>query len=47
MMSLLLFWDLNKVIVLLSVQGQKTLGFHRKYLSLCSKDIGLERHDGE
>ncbi len=38
MMSLLLFWTLNAVVSLLSIKGQKALGFHQKYLNLCSKD---------
>ncbi len=38
MMSLLLFWALNVVVHLLSMQGQKALRFHQKYLNLCSKD---------
>ncbi len=37
-MSLLPFWALNMVVVLLSMQGQKALGFHQKYLNLCSDD---------
>ncbi len=51
MMSLLSFWALNMSVTLLSVQGQKALGFHQKYLNLCSGDddglTGLERHEGE
>ncbi len=31
-MSLVPFWALNVVVVLLSMQGQKALGFHQKYL---------------
>ncbi len=38
MMSLLPFWDLNVSVLLLSMQGQKALGFHQKHLNLCSKD---------
>ncbi len=38
MMSLLPFWALNMVVPLLSMQGQKALGFHQKYLNLCSED---------
>ncbi len=34
-MSLLRFWALNMVVALLSMQGQKALGFHQKYLNLC------------
>ncbi len=50
MMSLLLFWALNVSIVLLSMAGQKALGFHQKYLNLCFEDerlAGLERHEGK
>ncbi len=39
-MSLLPFWALNVVVVLLSMEGQKALGFHPKYLNLCSDDEG-------
>ncbi len=35
MMSLLPFWALYLSVVLLSVQHQKALGFHHKYLNLC------------
>ncbi len=38
MMSLLLFSALTVVIALLSMQGRKGLGFHQKYLNLCSED---------
>ncbi len=37
-MSVLTFWALNVSVALLSMQGQKALGFHQKYLNLCSKD---------
>ncbi len=37
-MSLLPFWALNVVVPLLSMQGQKALGLHQKYLNLCSED---------
>ncbi len=37
MMSLLPSWALNISIALLSM-GQKALGFHQKYLNLCSED---------
>ncbi len=37
-MSLLRFWALTVVVPLLSMQGQKALGFHQKYLDLCSED---------
>ncbi len=50
-MSLLPFWALNVSVALLSMQGQKALGFHQKYLNLCSENerglTGLERHEGE
>ncbi len=36
--SLLSFWALIVSVVLLSMQGQKALKFHQKYLNLCSKD---------
>ncbi len=40
-------WALNMAGPLLSMQDQKTLRFHQKYLNLCSKDerrpfMGLE-----
>ncbi len=38
MMSLLHIWVLNVMVVLLSMQDQKALGFHQKYLNLCSED---------
>ncbi len=52
MMSLLPFWVLNVVVPLLSMQGQKALGFHQTYLNLCSEDefhslLGLEQPEGE
>ncbi len=37
-MSLLPFWALNVVVVVLSMEGQKALRFHQKYLNLCSED---------
>ncbi len=37
-MSLLPIWALKVVVVLLSMQGQKALGFHQKYLHLSSED---------
>ncbi len=37
-MSLLPFWALNMSVALMSMQGQKALRFHQKYLNLCSKD---------
>ncbi len=36
-MSLLTFWATNVSVVLLSIQGQKALGFHQKYCNMCSK----------
>ncbi len=30
--------NMNVVVLLLSMQGQKSLGFHQKYLNLCSED---------
>ncbi len=51
MMSLLSFWALNVVVVLLSMQGQKTLGFHQNILICVLKMneglTGLERHEGK
>ncbi len=38
MMSLLPFWALIVSVALLSMEGQKALGFHKKYLNLCSED---------
>ncbi len=38
MMCLLPFWALNVSVTLPSMQGQKTLRFHKKYLNLCSED---------
>ncbi len=37
-MSLLPFWVLNVSVALLSMEGQKALRFHQKYLNLCSED---------
>ncbi len=37
-MSLLRFWALNVEVSLVSMQGQKALGFHQKYLNLCCED---------
>ncbi len=36
-MSVLPFWALNVVVALLSMEGQKAIEFHQKYLNLCSK----------
>ncbi len=38
MMSLLPLWALIVVVPLLSMEGQKALRFHKKYLNLCSED---------
>ncbi len=38
MMSLLRFWALSMSVVFLSMEGQRALGFHKKYLNLCSED---------
>ncbi len=51
MMSLLPFWALNMSVALLSMRGQKVLGFHKKIL-ICDPKMnegltGLERHEGE
>jgi len=37
-MFLLPFWALNFAMTLLSMEGQKALRFHQKYLHLCSED---------
>ncbi len=44
MKSLLPFWALNVSVALLSMQCLRALGFHQKYLNLCSED---ERYDGK
>ncbi len=49
---LTIFLGLDLVVLLLSMQGQKDLGFHQKTsYNLCSEDerksYGLERHEGE
>ncbi len=36
--ALLRFWALNVVAALQSIQGQKALGFHKKYLNLWSEE---------
>ncbi len=48
-MSLLCFCALTMVVPLLSMEGQKALGFQQKYIHLCSEEglMGLERHEGE
>ncbi len=38
-MPVLPFWVLNVVVALLSMQGQKALGFHKKYLNLLDEQI--------
>ncbi len=38
MMSLMPFWALTESVALLSMEGQKTLRFHQKYLNLCFED---------
>ncbi len=38
-MSSLPFWALNVAVALLSMEGQKALGFHQKYLNLCSEVV--------
>ncbi len=38
LMSLLRFWALNLSVALSFMQGHKALGFHQKYLNLCSED---------
>ncbi len=37
-MFLLPFWALKVAAALLSMQGQKALRFHQKYLNLCVED---------
>ncbi len=49
-MSLLCSWALNVVDPLLSMQGQKALGFHKKNILICIPKMnkglkGLERHE--
>ncbi len=47
--TLLPFWALSVTVLLLSMQGQKALRFHQKYLNLCFEDerrSGLDRHEG-
>ncbi len=36
--ALTTFLALNMLVVLLSMEGQKALKFHQKYLNLCSED---------
>ncbi len=49
MMSLLPFWALNLVVALLSMQGQKALGFDQNSCVPKMNDglMGLERLEGE
>ncbi len=51
MMSFLSFWALNMSVVLLSMEGQKALGFHQKiliYVPKMNKGLtGLEQQEGE
>ncbi len=48
-MDVLRFWALS--VELLSMEGQKALGFHQKYLNLCTKMneglAGLEWYEGK
>ncbi len=51
MMSLLPFWALNVSVVFLSMQGQKALRFHQKYVNLMNEEelrsYRLQQHEGE
>ncbi len=52
MISLLTFWSLNVSGALLSMEGQKALGFHKKNILICVLKMnegltGLEQHEGE
>ncbi len=38
-------WMLNMSVALLSMQGQKAVEFHQKYLNLCSEDEQRSWHD--
>ncbi len=40
-MSLLRFWALNMEVALLSMQGQKALGFNQKYIFVPKMNEGL------
>ncbi len=40
------FLALKVLVVLLSMEGQKALGFHQKYLNLCSEDERRSCHMG-
>ncbi len=50
MTPLIPFCALNVSVLLLSMQGQKALRFHPKYIYLCSEDerrsYGFGRHEG-
>ncbi len=50
-MSLLPFWVLNVVVVLLSMQGQKAFRFNQNILTCVPKTneglMDFERHEGE
>ncbi len=37
-MSILPFWVLKMVVLLLSMQDQKILGYYQEYLILCSEN---------
>ncbi len=37
-LTILPFWALNVSVALLSIQGQKALGFYQKYINLYSED---------
>ncbi len=45
-MFLLCFWGLNVSVALRSLQGQKALEFHQKYLKLCSEDEQMTYESG-
>ncbi len=40
-MSLLRFWAVNMEVALLSMQGQKALGFNQKYICVPKMNEGL------
>ncbi len=41
MMSFLPFWALNVVVALLSMEGQRALGFYQTFLNLIMLNEGL------
>ncbi len=42
------FLCIDRGNIILSMEGQRALRFHQKYLHLCSEDLtGFERHQGE